>query len=344
MAKLPEDPALLIDAIAAYAKRANRKDVLGLLDRAIAEYEYVDQDWGIDIYRLMLTVPFDIFTSYEDEADDVERLILSWAEKATRACTDGKIRSVSLVPEFDAPTDWRSGTKEVPVAVSDADRIWKPGRFRLFLSHESAYKIEVKELQQALARRNVDGFVAHADIEPTRAWEREITLALASCHAIAAILTPKFHESVWCMQEVGWGLGKGLLVIPVKAPNDPRGFIGQVQALSGSLQDPITTRNHLVNLLSQNDRTTRQMQEPLLVSLEQCRSAEAGLLIADSLERVQILSPEQASRILHAIARNMTLSERTLKSRLHAIADKFGAKVGAAPAPNADEYDPFADE
>jgi len=45
---------------------------------------------------------------------------------------------------------------------------------------------------------------------------RPIRGALASCHFMVAVLHEKFHESQWCDQEVGWVMGRGIPVMPVR--------------------------------------------------------------------------------------------------------------------------------
>jgi TIR domain len=71
----------------------------------------------------------------------------------------------------------------------------------------------------------VDAFVAHDTIEPTRPWQDVIESALATCHALAALVTTDFKESNWCDQEVGFAVGRGILIISVRIGHDPYGFI-----------------------------------------------------------------------------------------------------------------------
>lgn len=52
----------------------------------------------------------------------------------------------------------------------DDSRFWMPGYFRLFISHLSVDKKKASQLQQALKRFGISGFVAHEDIEPTKEW------------------------------------------------------------------------------------------------------------------------------------------------------------------------------
>ncbi len=61
-----------------------------------------------------------------------------------------------------------------------------------------------------MARYHISGFVAYETIDPGELWQREIEAALRSMHAMAALITPDFHDSKWTDQEVGWALGSGV--------------------------------------------------------------------------------------------------------------------------------------
>jgi hypothetical protein len=67
-------------------------------------------------------------------------------------------------------------------AVTESS-VWEANHFRLFISHLSVFKAKVGELQMALRRYGISGFVAHVDIEPTREWQDEIESALLSMDA-----------------------------------------------------------------------------------------------------------------------------------------------------------------
>lgn len=51
-------------------------------------------------------------------------------------------------------------------------------------------------------------------------------------------MTNDFVTSRWCDQEVGWALGRGLIVIPVRLTRDPHGFMGGIQAVPSALSAP----------------------------------------------------------------------------------------------------------
>lgn len=114
--------------------------------------------------------------------------------------------------------------------LSPADLPWETGAVRLFLSHTSANARRAGELRDIFLRWRLDTFVAHTTIEPTREWQVVIETALASCHAMAALITPDFRESAWCDQELGYCIARNIPIVPVRLEADPHGFIGKYQA------------------------------------------------------------------------------------------------------------------
>lgn len=116
---------------------------------------------------------------------------------------------------------------------------WADGRLRLFMSHNNSDKVLVAKISGILEERyGIDGFVAHEDIEPLAHWQPEIEKALRESHACVAFLSEDFHASRWTDQELGWCIGRGIPIIPIRMGEDPYGFLGQYQALTkASLTD-----------------------------------------------------------------------------------------------------------
>lgn len=110
---------------------------------------------------------------------------------------------------------------------------WEQGYFKLFISHLAIHKKTASALQKMLLTYGISGFVAHEDIDPSKEWQKEIEKALHTMDALSAILTKGFKESNWCDQEVGFAVGKDVLIIPIKKEIDPYGFIGKFQAIKG---------------------------------------------------------------------------------------------------------------
>jgi hypothetical protein len=112
------------------------------------------------------------------------------------------------------------------------ENLWIPERIRIFISHTSAHRAEAGHLASELNRYAFTCFVAHDAIEPSREWQDVIERALRSCDVMLAYVTSDFSASKWTDQEIGWALGRELVVIPLKVGADPYGFFGAYQAVS----------------------------------------------------------------------------------------------------------------
>ncbi len=192
------------------------------------------------------------------------------------------------------------------MAPSDVDvhRLWKDGHLRLFLSHISRYKIEASALKDTLAKLGIAGFVAHQDIEPSLEWQNEIALALRSMHALAALLTPDFHRSNWTDQEVGWALGRDISVLPVRLGTDPYGFTAKIQAISGSLDDPVALSERVMQALLLNRQTRGHMRRALVGRFEQSDSFAEAKRLKQIVVAINDFSEEEKDRLRKACVEN----------------------------------------
>jgi hypothetical protein len=188
-------------------------------------------------------------------------------------------------------------THRFAVPQEAQSRIWKNDHFRLFLSHLSTERDLLAKVDTALESQGVDGFVAHADIPPSREWAHEIELALRSCHACAAFLHPKFPESPWTEQEVGFCLGRGLTLVPVRFGLDPYGLMGKFQGIQGLGKTPLEIAIAIVEALIANEDTQPEIA-PIIV---RCYAAANSPLKASNwmarLERVRAFSPEMLQQV-----------------------------------------------
>ena len=100
-----------------------------------------------------------------------------------------------------------------------------------------------------LAHWGVSAFVAHEDIQPTRQWRDEVEAGLDTMDVMVAVVEPGFKESDWCVQEVGFALGKKIEIIPLRAGLDPFGFFGKFQGIQIKGKDPRQVSDELVQTL-----------------------------------------------------------------------------------------------
>jgi hypothetical protein len=164
-------------------------------------------------------------------------------------------------------------------------------------------------LKESLASYQVAAFVAHDDIEPTREWQSEIERALRTMDALVAILSPRFIESRWCNQEVGVAIGRGKLVLPLRAGADPHGFMAKYQALQAVDTDASTLALRIVDVLIQHSLSVDRMTEALVDRLVASGSWDGSRRTMTLLEKAPRLNSTQVARLVRSIDENVDVRE-----------------------------------
>lgn len=206
--------------------RYNKSIASAFVDENIEEIWQSHDNWdgGIDFYLIKLYLPVSVFYKLKesDQIEEAERKIASFYDDVMKGETSIRLNGVAISPSYDVQSEF---------GVNNNDSMWRPGYFRLFISHISKYKESASNLKQSLAAYGIDCFVAHEDITPSKEWEVEIENGLFTMDALCAIVVPEFVESKWCDQEVGIALGQHKLVISINKGANPYGFFGKFQAL-----------------------------------------------------------------------------------------------------------------
>jgi len=201
------------------------------------------------------------------------------------------------------------GAKTPDTARTGVDPpFWQKRMFRLFISHLSSEKIYAAELQGALLKYGVSGFVAHNDIEPTLEWQTQIESALATADSLIALLHPKFHASNWTDQEIGFAMGRGLPVYAVRFGQDPYGFIGRFQAFSGGDKSAETLALEIFETYRKNKQSRERMAESLVSLFEDAGSFVQAKSRLGYLEDMESWRDEFISRVESAGESNSQIS------------------------------------
>ncbi len=303
-------------------------EVLENAKTRIEETGYDNWDGGQYFFTLFLDLPMKVFAHIESDVPKMEKLIAGKFATVLPAAGNTFLQEVAIRPIMEEPV--RTVTPKI--APVDVEHLWKPGMLRLFLSHVSAHKVAVSKLKSEFRKFGISSFVAHEDIEPNLEWQREIELALRSMHALVALLTPDFHESKWTDQEVGFAIGKGVLVIPVRLGLDPYGFIGKLQGSPGKLDAPDTLASGVVDLLLKNKTTAGTMRESLVVGLEKAPSFAASKAIAGKVEGLKFFTSEQLTR-MEASCKNNEQVENSFNvpERIQRVIQRFKPVVADEP-------------
>lgn len=300
----PKPVSEVVATLADIFRHQGKGELAELCESAHARFDETNYDnWngGTYTWALRLVVPVPLFASIEPRLLALEKEIGEKLSQFGREYPNDRLGEVTITPI--SPTSVILGKQMTPSDV-EVRRLWPDGMLRLFLSHLAVHKVAVSKLKDELKSRGVAAFVAHEDIEPSLEWRNEIELGLRSMHALAALLTLGFHESNWTDQEMGWALGRGVLVLPVRVGIDPYGFAGKYQGISGSLEQPAVLASSIVEVLLANNQTHGEMRRALVASFTNARSFQMAKSLRALVVQVQDFTDEEKEALRKACVNN----------------------------------------
>ncbi len=213
---------------------------------------------------------------------------------------------------------------DFPAGHAIEPSFWRPGMFRLFISHLSAHKRWAADLQDALLYFGISGFVAHNDIEPALEWQIQIETALSTCDSLIALMHGGFHESNWTDQEIGFAMGRGVPVFAVRFDATPFGFIGRFQAFNGNDSEPSELAEALFDTYRKNKQTRRTMAAALVTLFVNSNSFARARTQIGYLEEIEVWEPSFSERILTASEMNSQIDGSWgVKERVRKLTDKW---------------------
>ncbi len=198
--ELPKNIEHYLGALAKLYEQNGAKEKLAILANARVriheEWSYDNWNGGTSGHAVFLDVPEVLFLASVERRNELQTSIRDDLNKLHNV-RDEFIDQVFVELEKSPDTDWRreSGALLLSnrvVAPAATERIWEPGRYRVFLSHKSQVKAETASLKDGLRPFGISSFVAHQDIHPTKAWQDEIENALVSMDAFVALLDGGF--------------------------------------------------------------------------------------------------------------------------------------------------------
>lgn len=193
---------------------------------------------------------------------------------------------IKIADELKIPhTQKTSPNAQIPSPKKAIEtNFWTPGYFKLFLSHVSGFKKTTSQLEFALKKYAISGFVAHEDIEPSLEWQTEIEAALKSMDALVAILMEGFKESSWCDQEVGAAVARDVLVIPVMRGLNPYGFIGKYQGIQAQNTTVDDVAKRIFKTIVRSSKTHNLMVNAIMNAISQSTNVD------DALEKLNLIN------------------------------------------------------
>jgi hypothetical protein len=299
----------VMSTLAELTRLQGRSEIVDVVTNANAYFDEINYDnWngGTSTWALRLEVSLPIFASAEPRLAQLEKEILGKLDYLDRLHPNDPIAEVSITPA--APGTAASGRRMAPSHV-EVNRVWSTEwRFRLFLSHLAEHKIAVSKLSEELALFGIAAYVAHVSIRPTAEWQSEIELALQSMQALLALITPEFHASSWTDQEVGWSLGRGVLVVAARLGADPYGFMGRNQGLGGTLEQPKELAKAVFETLLANPRSHGDVRRAYVRAFCESNSYRQTQLLCPYLRQITDFTDEEKVSIRAATRGNSQLS------------------------------------
>lgn len=261
-AKLPQ---YLVRLHMTYEKRGDRdmRDVVAACRFYVREdAAYDNWNGGMSGHDVVFFLPLHELAKIDvEKQSDIASAIKDLLNKMSEGIENEWFNGVSfeLIDENDRECQEAVPFSQTPPVNPDSLSFWKTGLARVFISHRDAHKVEARELSDALEDYGMSCFVAHDTIQPMSEWRAEIMKGLQTMEVMLIFLTDDFPESMWCHQEVGFALGKGVPIISLKLGRiDPPGFISHVQAQRGKIDSPFKSAAALFPLigkaLGQQDR------------------------------------------------------------------------------------------
>lgn len=288
----------------------------------------IDENWvahdnwnnGIDFYDIIIRIPIELYEKLRknNTFDITEKNIYDFYKAAMRG--DGEsiqIRDVILKPTID--TIYLAGE-------NIDDTMWKPGYFRLFISHLSKDKLSASNLKQCLKNYGIDCFVAHEDIVPSKEWEIEIEKALFTMDALCAIVVPEFVNSKWCDQEVGIALGQRKAVISIDKGSLPYGFFGKYQALKSKNKNANTMAYEIWKIISTNDYTKNIFFTKFVALLLNATNEQDALQYIDVIKQCESVGKQYIENLYDNISSNNILNTKDILRALNPLFKKYGLK------------------
>lgn len=285
-----------VELISAIGRKLQERYTFSDLNNLLKTYGVAVIDNPIKKYNSKWVYVKDLLPEYSDE------LVLSLAK-------DLEIEHPVLLTETN-------------VVLAEHD-FWRPGYFKLFISHLATYKEKVGELKKSLLDFGISGFVAHDDIQPSKEWLREIENALKSMDALCAVLMPGFKDSQWTDQEIGAAIGRDLFIIPIKKGLDPYGFIGKYQAMNAHGRTVKQVAEGIFQLLIESPKTKNKITLVIADQIVASGLPEKAIHWINLLKQIEAIPKSLLEQLREKIVALNHFNDNAFISQLNELLHKY---------------------
>lgn len=290
-----------------------------IIDLNIDEAWSSHDNWngGIDFYNIILNIPVELFKKLRRGE------IIEQAEKELSRCFDEAMRGDGDSLQISSVIIRPSTSEVSQFGNYQNEEMWKPGYFRLFISHLSENKGSASNLKKFLLDYGVDGFVAHEDITPSKEWEKEIEAALFSLDALCAIVVPGFEKSMWCDQEIGIALGRRKMVFSISKGKNPYGFFGKYQALP-SQDSAKNMAKAIVKAICANEITRGEYYAKIVNLILNASSEITALKFIQVLSESEYMDKQYVGPLHDNVINNQVIMTEKVLNELNPLFLKYG--------------------
>lgn len=308
-------PTYLVRLQLTYQNNGNRRFseiILHCHYATVEDAAYDNWNGGMYGHDVVLFLPIETLSLVGlDELEDVRKRLLEDLNKLAQGIDNEWFNALRLELNDESDPEYQRAvpfSKKLPVNPDTLD-FWKLGLARVFVSHRDDYKAEARELGEALEEYGISCFIAHDTITPLAEWRDQIMKGLETMEAMVVFLTDDFQESLWCQQEVGFALGKGTPIVPLKlGSKDPPGFISHLQALRGSMANPISAAKGLFPIIGKALGRQERLHEVLITAFCESPSYSDSKTRFDRMaSHVKKLDEAQLLQIIDSYAKNSQL-------------------------------------
>lgn len=343
----------IVDFVGVSLKDENRHELLELWKVAECSLNYgSDRNGYSEVYlRVGLKTRDYRPIRAKKKKEEIEAMLFEIAGPAINAYDDLYLQGVHIYPIPEDDDSWRGGT-ERPVIIDESDEseIWKTALFRLFVSHRSSDKKSLAKVKAKLHGFGIDCFLAHEDIQDTKTWREMIKQGLQSCHAMVTVGTDQFKNSVWCNQEIGWALARGILVLPLLAGESPEGFHSDIQGPTIDLANPDEAALKIAKALCKDPRTRSLVFLGFVQLMDESYSWESLRDVGYQLEKLDKCPADALKKIEDKFMKHPKregLYSPAIPNWISRQKSKLGidkSETAESKRSPEDDYDPFADE
>lgn len=265
-----------------------------------------------DFYTLTLKIPSNLYFKIKDEIPKLEKIVLGMTDSFDKEFYAINLDTVKIV-SISNP----SNISEDEADESVKKPIWKKDYFRVFISHSSKNTHQISEYEDImhnfinnLSYYGMDAFYSNRDIGVPENWQNVIEERLNTMDTLIAFISKNNIKSHWCDQEIGWALGRGILIIPIKLDEtNPYGFINKMQAYNDGFSNKSSRLvKDIVDKLTKNKKTRDNIFKTILNKFCHSGSFNMSKDLVHYICQYDDYNLQEKQKILEACKKNHQIS------------------------------------